>query len=127
MAGLRKRLACLAALTLAAQVGVIAAASAALCCATPAVAAADTEMACCKDSGKPHVCPIKKKPAPGTPVMKSCCDTAQYALAALFAYTGIPVAIGIDRPSPEASPVIVATSDRTRALALPPESPPPRT
>jgi hypothetical protein len=122
----RRHAVAIAALTLALQVGLIAAASTALCCGPSHANMADDEMACCKESGgRPHACPIKKKPKPDVPLLKACCDIDQQALAALFGLSGPPeipytlLADVTDAP-------VAALAEQPLALVHPPDSPPPR-
>jgi hypothetical protein len=123
----RTRAAWLAALTLSVQVGVIAAASTALCCGPTVSATTDDEMACCKESGgAPHVCPIKKKPKPGIPTMTSCCDVDQQALAALFGLVGIPEAPYVALSLHLVDARVQTVTPQLLALIRPPDSPPPR-
>ena len=112
--------------TLAMQVAVIAAACTALCCGPSHANMADDEMACCKESGgAPHVCPIKKKPKPGTPMLKACCDMDQQALAALFGLSGVPE-VPYALIVHGSNVVIPAVAEQPIALVTPPDSPPPR-
>ena len=114
-------------MTLTVQVGVIAAASAALCCTTHHEAAGMDDMACCKAAnGAPHACPLKKKPAPGVPLLKSCCTPDQQALAALFAFVGVPERPYITTRAVAPALTLGTTGERPIALVSPPDSPPPR-
>jgi hypothetical protein len=115
----------LAILTLTLQISAIGSASAALCCGSHHQSAG--EMECCKEAGgAAHVCPMKRAPKPGVPLMKACCTSDQHALAALFAFTSLP------EPSFSMADVASTTANRVthveqlRSLAQPPVSPPPR-
>lgn len=123
----RARVVWVAALTLTVQVGVIAAASAALCCGPHHPTASMDDMACCKAAnGAPHACPLKKKPAPGVPTMTSCCTPDQQALAALFAFVGVPEAPVSMMAVPAATVVEITAAPQPIALVSPPDAPPPR-
>jgi hypothetical protein len=130
MAFFRASLAWLAALTLTFQLGVTLAAATAACCKPQgAMAAAKSEMPCCKEGGGPgHVCPLPaKKPLPvGSPVMQSCCDIEQQVLAALLGFAGIPEASSTAVAVPELVLNVLPLSEQPIALVRPPDSPPPR-
>ena len=129
MALLRARLVWLAALTLTFQLGVIAAAAAAVCCKPQASSAAKAgEMPCCKDGGPGHVCPLpaKKPKSADAPTLDSCCDVEQKILAALLGFTGIPEAPSTAVATPDILLNLLAFSEQPIALIRPPDSPPPR-
>lgn len=125
----RARLAWLAAMTLALQVGVIAAAATAVCCGSqPVGSATDSEMACCKEGGPGHICPLpKKKPTvPGAPVLESCCDVDQHALTALLGFVGIPESPSAALAVPDLSLMLAAAPEQPVSRVSPPHAPPPR-
>jgi hypothetical protein len=129
MALFRARLAWLAALTLTLQLGVTLAAATAACCNPQgSMAAAKSEMPCCKEGGPGHICPLPaKKPLPvGTPVMQSCCEFEEQILAALLGFAGIPEASSTAVAVPELVLNVLPLSEQPIALVRPPDSPPPR-
>jgi hypothetical protein len=122
----RARVGWLAAMTLTLQVGVIASASASLCC-LPQHQSAVHEMACCKEAGgAPHVCELKKAPKPDVPLLKACCTPDQQVMAALFALVGVPEPPYVTVQAPAIDIALSTVSEQVVALLIPPDSPPPR-
>ena len=115
-------------MTLTLQVGVIAAATMAVCCGSGVSVASDAQMACCKEGGPAHICPMKsKKPRdPHAPLMKSCCDVDQQALAALLGVVGIAEAPYSTLPADHTALAIAGPVEQPNPLVSPPDSPPPR-
>jgi hypothetical protein len=127
MSFFRTRVIWLAAATLVAQIGLIAAASSALCCDHGE--AGTTSMAdcaaCAHGASTPHTCPMKKRSGEG-PALKSCCDVHLGALAVLLGSAAIPEPAQGFAPALAESSTLAIGIEQLLARVRPPDLPPPR-
>jgi hypothetical protein len=128
MRAIRARLAVIAALTLATQLGIVPAASMALCCGHADEApASHCDQPACSEDETAQACPMHKPAtAPPTSQMQSCCDMHEEALVALLGVVAVPELSLESSPAIDGSAILVTAVESLLARTRPPDAPPPR-
>jgi hypothetical protein len=128
MRAIRARLAVIAGFTLAIQLGIVPAASMALCCGhADQTAASHCDQPACSENEAAQACPMHKgTTAPATSQMRSCCDMHEQALVALLGVVAIPELSPESSPAIDGSPILVTAVESLLARTRPPDAPPPR-